>query len=86
MKPIVFIFLSWALHAGAAEPVRPAAHKAAWFSGLQDLKASMSALNGLGENMANRPGPDASRLKDFEKPFKSLELIRPVADIRLADR
>lgn len=86
MKPLAFILLSCALHAGAAEHAKPAPHKAAWFSGLQGLKESMNGIRGLGENMANRPGADMAQLKDFDKPLQYLELIKPAAEIRLGER
>lgn len=87
MKPLAFIFLSCALHAGAAEPAKPVPHKAAWFSGLQGLKESMSGIRGLGENMANRPGADdIAQLKNFDKSLQYLELIKPAAEIRLGER
>ena len=65
MKTLALIFLSCVLQAGAAEPPRPTVSKAAWFSGLKDLRSAMGALNGLGENMANRLGANLSQLKDL---------------------
>ncbi len=83
MKSFVFLLLSVALHAGAAEPLKPATQKTAWFSGLQGLKEAMKGINGLGENMAQRPGAELSQLGNLENPFRNLELIKPAADIHL---
>lgn len=84
MKPLVLILLSYALQAGAAEPPKSAASGTAWFSGLQDLRSAMGALNGLGNNMANLPGANLTRLKDLTPSQRQFELLEAAAGKRRA--
>ena len=84
MKPFVLILLLCSLQAGAAElPMSPAS-RTAWFSGLQDLRSAMGALNGLGENMANRPGANLARLKDLTPSQQQFELLEAASGKRRA--